>query len=149
MKVILLDNVKGSGKKNDIINVSDGYAQNYLFPKKLAVEATKSALNDLNVKHNSSEYKKAQLLKESKLLKEKLESKEIFIYAKSGENGKLFGAVTAKEISDEIKNQLNLDIDKKKIIPDEQIKSLGSRIIDIKLHHDVIAKLKLQIIKRG
>lgn len=148
MKVILLENVKGSGKKSDIINVSDGYALNYLFPKNLAIEATKAAVNNLNVKHESDEYKKAKQLEESKLLAQKLANKKIVIYAKSGDNGKLFGAVTAKEICEEISHQLNLDIDKKKIMLKDQIKSLGARIIDIKLHPKVIAKLELEIVNR-
>ena len=148
MKVILLENVKGSGKKSEVVNVSDGYALNYLFPKKLAVEATKSALNDLNIKHEADEYKKAKLLEESKLLAQKLENKKIVIYAKSGDNGKLFGAVTAKEISEEISKQLNLEIDKKKIALKEQIKSLGTKLIEIKLHPKVIAKLQLEIANR-
>jgi ribosomal protein L9 len=149
MKVILLENVKGSGKKSDVVNVSDGYAKNYLLPRKLAIEATKAALNELNIKQNASEYKKNKLIEESKNLAEKLEAKKIIIYVKAGENGKLFGAVTAKEISDEIKKQLNLDVDRKKIVLNEQIKSLGSWVINIKLCHEVVAKLNLEILDRG
>lgn len=149
MKVILLENVKGSGKKADVVNVSDGYAKNYLLPRKLAIEATKAALNELNIKQNASEYKKNKLIEESKNLAEKLEAKKIIIYVKAGENGKLFGAVTAKEISDEIKKQLNLDVDRRKIVLDEQIKSLGSWVINIKLCHEVVAKLNLEILDRG
>lgn len=148
MKVILLQDVKGKGKKSDIVNVSDGYALNYLFPKKLAAAATKSALSDLTVKNNASEYKKNKLLKENRDLAEKLEAGKIIIYAKSGENGKLFGAVTTKEISEEILNQLNLSIDKKKIILGEPIKSLGIKVVDVKLHHDVTAKINLEIVNR-
>lgn len=149
MKVILLENVKGSGKKSDVVNVSDGYAKNYLLPRKLAIEATKAALNELNIKQNASEYKKNKLIEESKNLAEKLEAKKIIIYVKAGENGKLFGAVTAKEISDEIKKQLNLDVDRRKIVLNEQIKSLGSWVINIKLCHEVVAKLNLEILDRG
>lgn len=146
MKVILLQNVKGSGKKSDIVNVSDGYALNYLFPKKLAIEATKNALSELNAKNNADEYKKDQLIKESKGLAKKLENAKIIIRAKSGDNGKLFGTVTAKEISNEISRQLSLSIDKKKIVFDEPIKSLGIKIVNVKLYGTITAKLNLEIV---
>ena len=148
MKVILLKDIKGSGKKSEIVNVSDGYAKNYLFPRQLAVEATDSALKELKNKNDSVEYKKIQMLKFSHEIAQKIDSQGIIIYMKSGDNGKLFGSVTSKEIAEAINKKLDIAIDKKKIILHEQIKSLGKYIIDIKLHPEVTAKLSLQILSK-
>ena len=145
MKVILLKDIRGSGKKFDIKEVSDGYAQNYLLPKKLVIEANKENLAKINNKNNADKYKKEQEINTSKKLAEKLNLQKIIIYSKSGDNGKLFGAVTSKEIADEILNQLKIEIDKKKIIMDEPVKSLGTKIINIKLCPEVTAKIYLEI----
>ncbi len=146
MKVILLENIKGVGKKDDIINANDGYARNYLFPKKLAIEANKANLTKLQSKKDSNEFKKNEERKESQKIKEQVEKLTLKISVKAGENGKIFGGVTSKEISDELKKQYNIEIDKKKIDLKETIKSLGSFIINIKLFEDITAKLRVLIV---
>ena len=133
MRVILLEDVKKHGKQGDIVNVSDGYAKNYLIPKGLAVEATKAAENELKLKKKAEEKRRQEELVLAKELKEKIEEKSISISVKSGENGKLFGSVTSKEVSAELKSQLKLDIDKKKIQLNEPIKTLGNHSVPIKL----------------
>ena len=127
MKVILLKDIKGSGKKFDVKDVSDGYALNYLFPKKLAIEANKANLEKLNARNNAEKYKKEQEIKSCMELAKKLDGKKIIFCAKAGETGKLFGAITSKEIVDEIFKQLNINVDKKKIVLDEPIKSIGTK----------------------
>lgn len=145
MKVILLEDIKGVGKKNQIVNASDGYAKNFLFPKNLAVEANKSNVNHLdNIKKNEEAKKQAELEKAQELGKE-LQSKSVNIAVKIGDNGKLFGAVTNKEISAAIKEQAKLDIDKKKIVLSEPIKTVGEKLVEIKLHPKVTAKLKVNV----
>ena len=146
MKVILLENIKGVGKKNDIINANDGYARNYLFPKKLAIEANKTNLAKLQSKKDSNEFKKNEERKACKEIKEQVEKITLKISVKAGENGKIFGGVTSKEISDELKKQYKIEIDKKKIDLKETIKSLGSFIINIKLFEDINAKLRVLIV---
>ena len=145
MKVILLKDIRGSGKKFDVKEVSDGYARNYLLPNKWAIEANKQNLAKINDKNNADKYKKEREISASKKLAEKLNSQKVIIYAKSGDNGKLFGAVTSKEIADEILKQLKIELDKKKIILDEPVKSLGTKIINIKLCPEVTAKIYLEI----
>ncbi len=148
MRVILKEDVRNVGKKDQILNVSDGYARNFLFPKKLAIEANNSSLNELNLKKQSEEHRKLVELEESKDLAKKLEGKTIKIIVKTGDNGKLFGTVTNKEIAKEISEQLNLKVDKKKIVLDEPIKSLGTFNVDIKLHSKVTAKVKIYITEK-
>jgi len=148
MKVILLKDVKNHGKEGDIVNVSDGYAKNFLIPKGLAVEATKAAENELKLKKKAEEKRKQEELDLANELRGKIEGKAISIQVKSGENGKLFGSVTSKEIAVEVKNQLGLDIDKKKIQLDEPIKTLGNHIVTIKLHPKVIAQLTVKILEQ-
>lgn len=145
MKVILLKDIKGVGKKFDVKNVSDGYALNYLFPKKLAIEANKTNLEKLQAKNDSEKYKKEQEIKSCMELAKKLDSKKIIFCAKAGETGKLFGAITSKEIADEIFKQLNINVDKKKIILDESIKSIGLKTVIIKLCPEVSAKIYLDV----
>ena len=146
MKVILLDNIKGVGKKDDIINANDGYARNYLFPKKLAIEANKANLAKLQSKKDSHEFKRSEERNSSEKIKEQVEKITLKIHVKAGENGKIFGGVTSKEISEELKKQYNIEIDKKKIDMKETIKSLGSFIINIKLCEDINAKLRVLIV---
>ena len=145
MKVILLSDVRGSGKKGDIVNVSDGYARNFLFPKKLAKEANAQALNELNneikAKEHKIEVQKNEALENAK----KLEGKTIKISASAGENGKLFGSVTSKEISKEIKNNLGVDIDKRKINLKADIKAFGTYGCEIKLFNGITAKLNVLV----
>ena len=147
MKVILLDNIKGVGKKDEIINASDGYARNYLFPKKLAVEANAENMSKLKAKQNSQEFKRNNEREDAKVLANKLNDVTLKIEVKAGENGKIFGGVTAKEISENLKEQYDIIIDKKKIILKENIKSVGTTNVDIKLFEGVIANLKVSTIE--
>ena len=146
MKVILLENIKGVGKKDDIINANDGYARNFLFPKNKAVEANATNLAKLKAKQNSENHKKEVEKSEAEKIKEKLEKISLRIEVKAGENGKIFGGVTAKEVSDELKKQKNIDIDKKKILLKETIKTVGIFNVDVKLYEGVIGKIKVNII---
>lgn len=146
MKVILLSDIKGVGKKDQIINANDGYARNYLFPKKLAVEATTGNLSNLKAKQESNQYRKDMQKEEAIKLSEKLNTIVLNIRVKAGENGKIFGGVTAKEIADNLKTQYNIEIDKKKINLSETIKVIGTRTVDIRLYEGVIAKLKVNVI---
>ena len=145
MKVILLDNIKGVGKKDEIINANDGYARNYLLPKKLAVEATNQNLSLLKGKQDSNAHKKAEEKKEAEIIKEKISKITLKIQVKAGANGKIFGGVTAKEISDQLKKQYNIDIDKKKIDLKETIKTLGVFKINAKLFEGVIGTINVKI----
>lgn len=145
MKVILLDNIKGVGKKDEVINASDGYARNYLFPKKLAVEANNENMLKLKAKQNSNDYKKSVEKDEATKLVNKLKEIKLTLQVKAGENGKIFGGVTAKEISEALKTEHNIDIDKKKIMLKETIKELGTRTVDIKLYEGIIGKLVIEV----
>lgn len=146
MKVILLDNIKGVGKKDEVINASDGYARNFLFPKKLALEATKDNLVKLKAKQDSNQHKKD--LEKTKAIEIANKLKEIVlkIEVKAGDNGKIFGGVTSKEISENLKTQYNIDVDKKKIVLKETIKVLGTVNVDIKLYEGVLATLKVNTV---
>ncbi len=141
MKVILQQDVKGSGKKGDMINVSDGYARNFLFPRKLAIEASTQALND---------YKNREAAKQHRLDEEKanaenaakvLEGKSVHITAKAGSNGRLFGSVTSKEIAEQLKKDFSIEVDKRKITLAEDIKAFGSYQADVKLYNGISAKI--------
>lgn len=145
MKVILLADVKNVGKKGDILNAADGYARNFLLPKKLGIEATNSNLNELNLKNKSEENKKKIEYEECLELAKTINELTITIPAKTGDNGKLFGSITNKEISSFLKEQSNLSIDKKKIVLKDPIKSLGETTVTIKLHPKVTASLKVSI----
>ena len=146
MKVILLDNIKGVGKKDEIINASDGYARNFLFPKKLAVEANNENMSKLKAKKQSEQYKKDVNKENAEKIAKKLDDITLTFKVKAGENGKIFGGVTSKEISEELKKQYKIDIDKKKIILNENIKNLGSFDISMKLFEGVTGKLKVKVI---
>ena len=144
MKVILLQDIKNVGKKDQIINASDGYARNFLFPKNLAVEATKENTMKLEAKQRNHEAQKAQELAEARELGAKIEEVTLNIKAKAGDSGKLFGAVTNKEVAQSLKEQSGLEVDKKKIVL-RDIKSLGETTADVKLHPKVTAKLKILV----
>ena len=146
MKVILLDNIKGVGKKDEIINASDGYARNFLFPKKLALEANAENLAKLKAKQNSASFKKGQEKEEAEKIAKKLSGIMLKIKVKAGENGKIFGGVTAKEIADNLKSQYNINIDKKKVDLKENIKILGTQKVSIKLFEGVVGELKVDVI---
>lgn len=146
MKVILTQDIKGVGKKDEIINANDGYARNFLFPKKLAVEANNQNMSLLQGRKDSANFKKEQDKEKANELKEKLSTIILTIKVKSGKNGKIFGSITAKEIATELQNQHQIEIDKKKINLKEPIKELGSFTVDIKLYEGIIGKLKINII---
>lgn len=146
MKVILLDNIKGVGKKDEVINASDGYARNFLFPKKLAIEANKDNLVKLKAKQDSNQHKKDLEKAKAIEIADKLKDITLKIQVKAGDNGKIFGGVTSKEISENLKVQYNIDIDKKKIVLKETIKVLGTVNVDIKLYEGVLASLKVSTI---
>ena len=146
MKVILLNDIKGVGKKDQIIEASDGYARNYLFPKKLAIEATKENLGKLESKNEANKFKKQNEKNDAIEVANKLKELVLTIKVKAGENGKIFGGVTSKEISDGLKKDYQIDIDKKKINLNETVKTLGTITVDIKLYEGVTGKLKVDII---
>lgn len=146
MKVILLDNIKGVGKKDEVINASDGYARNFLFPKKLAVEANAENMSKLNNKKEANNYRKDVEKQEAQEIAKKLKGILLKMKVKAGENGKVFGGVTAKEISENLKSQYNMEIDKKKVDLKDPIKTLGSFQVNIKLYEGVIGTLKLEVI---
>ena len=145
MKVILKDNIKGVGKKDEIINASDGYARNFLLPKGLAVEANNENMSKLKAKENSKAYKKEQEKEEAMKIAKKMEGIQLKIQVKAGGNGKIFGGVSAKEIADLLKENYQIEVDKKKIDLKETIKTLGVRTIKIKLYEGVIGNLKIDI----
>ena len=146
MKVILLDNIKGVGKKDEVINAADGYARNYLLPRKLAVEANAENMSKLNNKKEAVSFRKDVEKQNAEELAKKLKGIMLKIKVKAGENGKIFGGVTSKEISENLKSQYNYIIDKKKIDLKENIKTLGEFNVSIKLYEGVVASLKIQVI---
>lgn len=146
MKVILLNDIKSVGKKDQIIEVVDGYARNYLLPKKLAVEANNDNMNKLKAKQDSIKYKKDMERKEAEEIANKFKGIMLKVRVKAGENGKIFGGVTSKEIADGLKKDYNIIIDKKKIMLNDTIKTLGTVVVDIKLFEGIVGKLKVDII---
>ena len=145
MRVILLEDVKGSGKKDQIVNVSDGYAKNCLFPKKLAKEANKQSIKELSDAKKSLKHKNEMKKLEAIKVKEIINEKTIKVLRKGGEDGKLFGAVTTKDISSEIKKVFDVEIDKHKIILGDTIKSFGSYKFDIKIFPEIIASMLVMV----
>ena len=145
MKVILLEDVKSLGKKGDIVNASDGYARNMLLPRKLAIPATDGNMKDLEAKKRQEATQAAQLLKEAQELKEQIEKQSVDIAIKVGSGGRTFGSVSSKEIAEAVKTQLGLTIDKKKLLLDTPIKELGVATVDLKLHPQVTAALKVNV----
>ena len=148
MKVILKADIKGVGKKDQVINASDGYARNFLFPKNLAVEANKENMSKLKAKQDSNAFKKSQEKEEAKKIAEKLSKIQLKIPVKAGENGKIFGGVSAKEIAELLKENYKIGIDKKKIELKETIKTLGMRTIQIKLYEGITGNLKIDVISK-
>lgn len=145
MKVILLADVKTLGKKGEIVNVSDGYARNMILPKKLGVEATSKNLNDLKLQNQHEEKVAKENLEAAKAFAKELESLTVTVTIKTGEGGRVFGSVSAKEIAEAAKKQLNLDIDKKKLQLESPIKSLGYTNVPLRLHPKVTAQLKVHV----
>lgn len=148
MKVILKADIKGVGKKDQVISASDGYVRNFLFPKNLAVEANAENMSKLKAQENSKAYKKGQEKEEAKNIAEKMSKIQLKVPVKTGENGKIFGGVSAKEIADLLKENYNIEVDKKKIDLKETIKTLGLRTVEIKLFEGVIGKLKVDVISK-
>lgn len=145
MKVILLQDVKKIGKKGEVINASDGYARNFLFPRKLAAEATDSSLHILNNQNEKQRKEKLAELEAAQKLASELKGKEIKVATKTGESGKLFGAITNKDISELINTQYKIQVDKKKIIMDT-MKVVGQYEIEVKLYPEVSTKMKVIIV---
>lgn len=145
MKVILLEDIKSLGKKGEIVDVNDGYARNFILPKKKGVEATSQNLNDLKLQKQNDEKIAQEKLDEAKALAEELATKEITVYVKAGVEGKVFGSVSTKEIAMETKNQLGYEIDKKKIVMPEDMKQVGTYTVNVKLHRDVTANLRVKV----
>ena len=145
MKVILLQDVKSLGKKGEIVNVNDGYARNFILPKKLGVEATGKNLNDLKLQKNNEKKVAQENLDAAKKLAAELAEGKVELAIKVGEGGRAFGSVSSKEIAVAVKEQMNLEVDKKKIQLKEAIKSLGTHIVSVKLHPEVTAELKVVV----
>ncbi len=145
MKVILKQDVKGLGKKESMHEVSDGYGRNFLLPRGLAVEANASNLNIMNTKKEAEKSRKDRELANAREMAQKLKNITVVIKTKAGENGKLFGSITSKDISDKLKSDFKLDIDKKKIVMADSLKALGTTEVEIKLYPEVSAKMNVKI----
>ena len=146
MKVILLQDIKGVGKKDEVIQASDGYARNFLLPRKMAVEANAENMTKLKGKKDSQNHKKELEKEESQKIQKKLEGILLKIKVKAGENGKVFGGVTAKEISENLKAQYQIEVDKKKIDLKETIKTIGTQKVSIKLFEGIIGELRVDVL---
>lgn len=149
MEVILLQDVKSLGKKGEVVKVNDGYARNFILPKKLGIEANNKNMNDLKLQKANEEKIAAENLAAAKALAEELKDKEITLSLKLGEGGRTFGSISSKEIGEAAKEQLGYDIDKKKIQLKESIKSLGVHNVAIKLHAKVTAELKVKVTEQN
>ncbi len=145
MKVVLLQDVKGLGKKGELVNASDGYVRNFLFPKNLAKEANAQAMNELKNAEQSKQYKIDTAIKNANEAKAKLEGSTFVMNAKAGANGKLFGSITAKEISAEIKKQKGIEVDKRKITLSSDIKTCGVYDVEVKLYTSITAKVCVEV----
>ena len=146
MEVILKSDVKGLGKKSEKVNVSDGYARNFLFPRGLAAEANAQTLSEMKNKQSSEQFKADEELKAAKASAEKINNNTVILKAKGGANGKLFGSVTAKEIAVVVSNQFNVKVDKRKIAVDD-IKAFGTYNAQVRLHPKVTASFKVQVVE--
>ncbi len=145
MEIILTQDVKSLGKKGEIVKVSDGYARNFILPKKLGMEATKQNLYDLNMQKAAEEKRQKEILEEAKEFGKKLEELTIKVSIKAGEGGKTFGSVSTKEIAEAAKKQFNLELDKKKLQLNDPIKNAGSYTVPVKLHPQVTAEMKVKV----
>ena len=145
MKVILLEDVKSLGKKGQLVDVSDGYARNFILAKKLGLEATSKNMNDLKLQKAHEDKLAAQRLEEAKLFAAEIAKAEVVLELKVGEGGKLFGAVSSKEIAQAAKEQLNMELDKKKLVLPNPIKTVGTTSVSVKLHPQVTAELKVVV----
>jgi len=148
MKVILLEDVKNVGKKGALINAKDGYARNFLFPKNLAIEATTTNLRNLENSKKHQENKEKEIFEEAKKLEEELMKVTIVLKSKAGENGKLFGSITTKEIAENLEVEKGISIDKRKFELEESIKSVGEYSVKVRLHPKVVAKIKVIVTEK-
>lgn len=146
MKVILKADVKSLGKKGDLVNTSDGYARNFLFPKGLAVEANATAMNDFNNKEQAKKFHKAEELKAAQGIKAQLDGKTFTLKVKAGTGGRLFGSVTAKDVANKISDELNIEVDKRKINM-QDIKAFGTVKAEVKVYNGVVAQISVQVIE--
>ncbi|MBO4395390.1 MAG: 50S ribosomal protein L9 [Eubacterium sp.] len=149
MKVVLFEDVKSLGKKDDIVEVSDGYARNFILKKKLGAEATPKALNDLKLKKQNDEKRAAERLEEARALAAEIADKSVEVHIRAGQNGQAFGAVSTKEIATAARTQLGMELDKHKLVMKEPIKALGTYEVPLKLHPEVTAKLKVVVKDKG
>lgn len=147
MQVILLEDVKSLGKKGEIVKVNEGYARNFLLPKKLGLEANSKNLNDLKLKKASEEKQARQKLADAKAFAEELKTKQIVVKLKAGEGGRIFGSISSKEIAVEAKKQCGMEIDKKKIVLAEPIRALGNYTAKVKLHPEVTGELSVKVVE--
>ena len=145
MKVVLLQDVKSQGKKDQIIDVSEGYARNFLFPKKLAIPADTKAINDIKSKQSSEQHRIELQKADAKALAAKIDALNITLTAEAGADGKFYGAITSKDIAEALKNQHAIDVDKRKIDLDSPIKTFGTYKVDIKLYTDIFGKLTVVV----
>ena len=145
MKIILSQDVRALGKKDQIVEVNDGYARNYILPKKLGVEATAHNINNLKLMKAHEEKVAKEQYEDAKKLAAEIEKLEVIVAIKSGKDGRTFGSVSSKEIATEFKAQHGIELDKKKICLDEPIRTLGTTIVNVKLHRDVMAKLSVRV----
>ena len=145
MKVLLLADVKGQGKKDQIVEVSDGYARNFLFPKKLAVAADAKAMNEAKGKEEARQFRLSEEKKAAQALAKKVSELTVRITASSGSDGRLYGSVTSKDIAEKLAEQHNVNIDKKKLVLKENIKAYGTYEIDVKIYPEISAKLKVSV----
>lgn len=146
MKVILLKDVKGTGKKDQVLEVSDGYARNFLLPRKIAVEATSDAVNAVERAKGAAKHREDVKQSEAEALSRALKGKVVVVKVRAGEGGKLYGSITSQEIADAIKTQLGVEIDKRKVDPTEPIKSLGQTTVNLKLYAGVSARIIANIV---
>ncbi len=145
MKVILKQDVKSQGKKGDLINVSDGYANNFLFPKGLAIPATKQALNELEGKKGAEQYKRNMEEQKAQNIAERMKEIKVCLKAKAGKEGKLFGSVTSKDVADALKEQFNITVDKRKIDLPDGIKTCGIQDVNVTLYTGVVGTFKVEV----
>lgn len=145
MKVILLKDIKGTGKIGDVVNVSDGYARNYLFPRGIAKEGTQGNIKVLDEQKTAQKIKEDKEFEEAKKLGAEMEKLTVTLYSKSGDGGRLFGSITSKDIADALKKKHSIDVDKRKILLEEGIKSLGARYVEIKIHSKVVTKIRVEV----
>jgi len=146
MKVILLEDVKGTGKKGQVVNASDGHARNFLFPRKLAIEANDSNMANLEAQQKKAQHKVATEVKAAQAIAETLEAKPISIGVKVGDKGRMFGSISNKEIAEAVQSQLGVTVDKKKIVLNDPVKAVGTYTVTAKLHPQVSAKINVEIV---